>query len=218
MIGKSLAAGNIRTESPGQAVLVAGHQKADMQVPDTVHSADGVQTGAPGQAAAVEPWLDRIAAARTGEALDRARALWASLLDAGTYPSPQQTAELLADFQFMAIRDRLIADIPGLDGPMQRILLGQTEQSPRWSRLEWAEQILLHLYTNGAAQYAAPVLLAVGYISWWQGRSSKAIQFMELALDADPRYQLALLVRRMLRTGMAAGWSSVKHQSSHSYF
>ncbi|HEV7167181.1 MAG TPA: DUF4192 family protein [Micrococcaceae bacterium] len=212
MNGRSLAAGSIRTETPGQAMQLAGRPVVDTS------ARDAGQTGASMHATAVELWLDRIAMAPPAEALNQARALWASLLDAGTYPTLAQTAELLADFQFMAIRDRLIADIPGMDEPIHRILLGQTEQTPRWSRLEWAEQILLHLYTNGAPQYAAPVLLAVGYISWWQGRSSKAIQFMELALDADPRYQLALLVRQMLRSGMAAGWTSVKHQSSHSYF
>lgn len=154
-----------------------------------------------------------IAALIPGEALIRARVLWASLLDAGNYPTSAQTFELLADFQFNAIRDQLIADIPGIDEPMVRILLAQTQQSPRWSRLEWAEQVLLHLYTNGAPPYVAPVLLAVGYISWWQGRGSKALQFMDLALEADPRYQLAFLVRQMIRTGMVAAWVPDKHKA-----
>jgi len=168
---------------------------------------------APVPATAVEQSKNSIATANPGKALAKARTLWASLLDSGTNPTLDQTAELLADFQFAQIRDRLIADIPGIDEPLPQILLAQTEQGPHWARVERAEQILLHLYTHGAAQHVPGILTALAYISWWQGKSSKAVQFIDLALDADPQYRLAQLVRRMLDTGAVAGWATDKHKA-----
>lgn len=130
MNGRSLAAGSIRTETPGQAMQLAGRPVVDTS------ARDAGQTGASMHATAVELWLDRIAMAPPAEALNQARALWASLLDAGTYPTLAQTAELLADFQFMAIRDRLIADIPGMDEPIHGSCWGKRSRrrvGPGWS-------------------------------------------------------------------------------------
>ncbi|MGC0237717.1 DUF4192 family protein [Arthrobacter sp. SD76] len=140
-----------------------------------------------------------------------ARELWAGMLDSVSFPSDDDCHALVANLQFPAIRDRLIADIPGLDEPMKRILFAQTQGAPKWSRIEWAQQLLLHAYTRTSPQHQAPVLTTIGYINWWEGRGSKAHQFLQLALDTDPTYRLARLSDQMIASGLVAGWNMNKN-------
>ncbi|MET4590575.1 hypothetical protein ABIA70_002180 [Arthrobacter sp. 754] len=162
------------------------------------------------KAIAVEHHMDTIASQPTDTALQQGRQLWADMLDSKTFPSDDDCHALVANLQFPAIRDRLIADIPGVDEPMQRILFAQTDQAPKWSRIEWAQQLLLHAYTRTSAEHAAPVLTTIGYINWWEGRGSKAHQFLQLALDTDPAYRLARLSDQMIGSGIVAGWNMNK--------
>jgi hypothetical protein len=162
------------------------------------------------KATAVEHHMDAIAAQPTDAALQQGRKLWADMLDSKTFPSDDDCHALVANLQFPAIRDRLIADIPGVDEPMQQILFAQTAEPPKWSRIEWAQQLLLHAYTRTSPEHAAPVLTAIGYINWWEGRGSKAHQFLQLALDTDPAYRLARLSDQMVGSGIVAGWNMNK--------
>ncbi|OOP60382.1 hypothetical protein BMF89_16725 [Arthrobacter sp. SRS-W-1-2016] len=159
---------------------------------------------------AVETHIESIGRCHDHSAIEKARTLWAGILDARTYPSDDQVIALIANFQFAAIRDQLMADIPAVDGPMEQILLAQTPGKPQWDRVEWAQQILLHAYTHSSTKHSAPLLTAVGYINWWEGRGSKAHQFLELALEADPGYRLAKLSDQLLSYGMLAGWNMDK--------
>ena len=93
---------------------------------------------------------------------------------------------------------------------MEQILLAQTPGKPEWTRLEWAQQILLHAYTHSSTDHSAPLLTAIGYINWWEGRGSKAHQYLQLALEADPGYRLAKLSDQLLGCGMLAGWNMDK--------
>ncbi|MFJ6271585.1 DUF4192 domain-containing protein [Pseudarthrobacter oxydans] len=160
--------------------------------------------------AAVEHHMETIASQPTDTALQQGRKLWADMLDSKTFPSDDDCHALVANLQFPAIRDRLIADIPGVDEPMQQILFAQTDQAPKWSRIEWAQQLLLHAYSRTSAEHAAPVLTTIGYINWWEGRGSKAHQFLQLALDTDPAYRLARLSDQMIGSGLVAGWNMNK--------
>lgn len=162
------------------------------------------------KAAAVEHHMDTIASQPTDAALQQGRKLWADMLDSKTFPSDDDCHALVANLQFPTIRDRLIADIPGVDEPMQQILFAQTEQAPKWPRIEWAQQLLLRAYTRTSPEHAAPVLTAIGYINWWEGRGSKAHQFLQLALDTDPAYRLARLSDQMIGSGLVAGWNMNK--------
>lgn len=145
------------------------------------------------KADAVEHRMDTIRTLPHHDAIAQAYNLWTSMLDAKTYPTDEQTVSLIANLQFATIRDQLTADIPGIDEPMKQVLLAQTHTKPQWSRIEWAQQLLLHAYTQTSNHHAAPILTAIGYINWWEGRGSKAHQFLQLALEADPNYRLARL-------------------------
>ena len=83
---------------------------------------------------------------------------------------------------------------------MDRVLLAQTHRS----RIEWAEQLLLHAYTRSTTKHSAPILTAIAFINWWEGRGSKAHQFLQLALKADPAYRLATLSKLMIYSGSEA--------------
>ena len=97
-----------------------------------------------------------------------------------------------------------MADIPGIDEPMDRVLLAQTDSKPHCSRVEWAEQLLVHAYTRSSTRHPAPILTAIAFINWWEGRGSKAHQFLQLALEADPGYHLARLSDQMIGRGIVA--------------
>lgn len=73
-----------------------------------------------------------------------------------------------------------------------------------------AKILSLDLFFKQQHQTLSPVLTAIAFINWWEGRGSKAHQFLELALDADPGYRLAKLNDMMIGTGMVAGWSMDK--------
>jgi hypothetical protein len=162
------------------------------------------------KAAAVEHHMETIRCQESDTALEQGRKLWADMLDSKNFPIDDDCHALVANLQFPAIRDRLIADIPGVNEPMQHILFAQTESAPKWSRIEWAQQLLLHAYTRTSAEHAAPVLTAIGYINWWEGKGSKAHQFLQLALDTDPAYRLARLSDQMIGSGLVAGWNMNK--------
>lgn len=162
------------------------------------------------KAVAVGQHMEAIRSQRSDTALQQGRKLWADMLDSTDFPTDDACHALVANLQFPAIRDRLIADIPGMDEPMQHILFAQTTQSPQWSRIEWAQQLLLHAYTRTSPEHAAPILTAIGYINWWEGRGSKAHQFLQLALDTDPAYRLARLSDQMVGSGIVAGWNMDK--------
>lgn len=53
----------------------------------------------------------------------------------------------------------------------------------------------------------ACALTAVAFSNWWEGRGSKAHQFLQFALEANPTYRLASLSDQLIGTGMVADWS-----------
>ena len=178
----------------------------------TIHPSGRITLPAPThEAAKADAVGQRMQTIRTlphDKAIDQAHALWTGMLDTKNYPTDDQTVSLIANFQFAAIRDQLMAAIPGIDEPMDQILLAQTHTKPQWSRIEWAQQLLIRAYTMTSNVHAAPILTAIGYINWWEGRGSKAHQFLQLALEADPNYHLARLSEQMLSYGMIAPWNT----------
>ncbi|MFF2840629.1 DUF4192 domain-containing protein [Paenarthrobacter sp. NPDC057981] len=162
------------------------------------------------QAIAVDDRMAIIRALPLGVAAEQASQLWSTMLESSDFPTDEDCTTLIANFQFPHIRDRLMADIPGINEPPQHILFAQTQTAPKWSRVEWAQQLLFHAYTRTSPQHAAPILTTIGYINWWEGRGSKAHQYMQLALDTDPGYRFARLTDQMLGAGIIAGWNTNK--------
>ncbi|AMB40267.1 MULTISPECIES: DUF4192 domain-containing protein [Paenarthrobacter] len=162
-------------------------------------------------ATAVEHHKETILNGPPAAATQDGHKLWTSMLETKDYPTHHDALKLIAYYQFPHIRDRLMADIPGINEPPEHILFAQTTQAPDWSRIEWAKQLLTHTYTLTAPEHAAPILTTIGYINWWQGRGSKAHQYLQLALDTDPGYRFARLTDHMLGAGIIAGWNTNKN-------
>lgn len=150
----------------------------------------------------------RIEAMNPEAAVSRARTLWDKLLDGGGEPTDDEAAELIANFKFIMVRDRLLADIPGIDEATQDLLLGQTKQSPHWQRVDRASEVLFHLYMRTDGTDAAPVLTSLGIIQWWEGHGSKAHECFQRALEADPEYRLAQLTDQLVREGILSDWAT----------
>ncbi|RWW91557.1 DUF4192 family protein [Paenarthrobacter ureafaciens] len=64
---------------------------------------------------------------------------------------------------------------------------------------------------RAASEHAAPILTTIGYINWWEGRGSKAHQYLQFALDTEPGYRFARLTDHMLGAGIIAGWNTNKN-------
>jgi hypothetical protein len=62
----------------------------------------------------------------------------------------------------------------------------------------------------GPTKHSAPLLTAVAFINWWEGGGSKAHQFLQLALEADPAYRLARLSDLIIGSGTVVGWNMDK--------
>ncbi|WP_217375670.1 DUF4192 domain-containing protein [Paenarthrobacter ureafaciens] len=168
-------------------------------------------------ATAVEHHKQTILNQPPATAVHDAHELWNGMLATKDYPSDQDVLKLIAYYQFPHNRDRLMADIPGIDEPSVRILFAQTTQAPNWSRIEWAKQLLTHTYTLAAPEHAAPILTTIGYINWWEGRGSKAHQYLQLALDTDPGYRFARLTDNMIGAGIIAGWNTNKNTAHRTH-
>ncbi|WP_195849373.1 DUF4192 domain-containing protein [Arthrobacter sp. AQ5-05] len=143
----------------------------------------------------------------------KARKLWGGLLDGADLPTDAQSAELLADFKFISVRDRLLADIPGLEDNLGDLLLGQTKRPPHWQRVDRAQEVLLHLYTRADGADTAPILTSLGIIQWWEGKGSRAHQCFLHALEADPSYRLAQLSDQLVGAGIIAPWAMDKNSA-----
>ena len=132
----------------------------------TIEPTNQIVLPAPAQEAdhaiAVENLMNTIRAQAPRQAAEQASQLWTTMLECNDFPTDTECATLIANFQFPHIRDRLMADIPGIDEPPQHILFAQTETAPQWSRVEWAQQLLLHAYTRTSPQHAAPILTTIG--------------------------------------------------------
>ncbi|NVN00754.1 DUF4192 family protein [Arthrobacter sp. SDTb3-6] len=150
----------------------------------------------------------RIEAMDPPTAIAQARQLWGRLLSGVDTPTDDDAANLIANLKFISVRDRLLADIPGLEESMRDLLLGQTKQAPHWQRVDRASDVLLQLYMRTDSADAAPVLTSLGVIQWWEGHGSKAHECFQRALEADPDYRLAQLTDHLVREGVLAEWAT----------
>ncbi|MCO4239423.1 DUF4192 domain-containing protein [Pseudarthrobacter sp. MDT3-28] len=183
------------------------------QIRDSLALALPHRTITPEFTADVDTHLKAAVAQSFAQRTAAARGLWSSLLDGGEEPTTAQLAEVLAQLQIPELRDRLLADMPGLDLPMELLLFGESDTAPAWDRIDTAEGLLRQLYAVAAPEHAAAPLTVLGCIAWWKGKGSIASDLMDLARSFDPDYRLARLMSQMLGCGLVAGWATSKTQA-----
>ncbi|MGW6007151.1 DUF4192 domain-containing protein [Oerskovia enterophila] len=70
-----------------------------------------------------------------------------------------------------------------------------------------ARAVLEAVVGAGRTRRQAPALTLLALLAWWEGDGGLAADRLGRALDADPAYRLALLVRSALEAGLAPGWA-----------
>ncbi|KZM36083.1 DUF4192 domain-containing protein [Oerskovia enterophila] len=70
-----------------------------------------------------------------------------------------------------------------------------------------ARTVLEAVVGAGRTGRQAPALTLLALLAWWEGDGGLAADRLRRALDADPAYRLALLVRSALEAGLAPGWA-----------
>jgi hypothetical protein len=103
------------------------------------------RTVTPEFTADVDTHLKAAVAQSSSQRTTEARGLWSSLINDGEEPTAAQLAEVLAHLQIPELRDRLIADMPGLDLPMELLLFGESDSAPDWDRIDAAQRRPLQL-------------------------------------------------------------------------
>ncbi|MEO8223009.1 MAG: DUF4192 domain-containing protein [Specibacter sp.] len=161
-------------------------------------------TGAPGNAAAIavlaSGFTDVDALDISAPVMREARGAWSKAL--GTTPDTARACLLVAYIQNVNLRDRLMADLFNTDErDFGNVLIGDTTTRPTWDRVEQGEALALELLSQTPQEFRAPLYAILGFISWYMGRSSRALDYMEKALDAEPGYRLADLFKQLLEYG-----------------
>lgn len=161
-------------------------------------------TGAPGNAAAIavlaSGFTDVDALDISAPVMREARGAWSKAL--GTTPDTARACLLVAYIQNRNLRDRLMADLFNTDErEFENVLIGNTTTRPTWDRVEQGEALTLELLSQTPQEFRAPLYAMLGFISWYMGRSSRAMEYMEKALDAEPGYRLADLFKQLLEYG-----------------
>ena len=161
-------------------------------------------TGAPGNAAAItvlaSGFTDVDALDISAPVMREARGAWSKAL--GTTPETARACLLVAYIQNRNLRDRLMADLFNTDErDFENVLMGNTTTRPTWERVEQGEALALELLSQTPQEFRAPLYTMLGFISWYMGRSSRAVDYMEKALDAEPGYRLAELFKQLLGLG-----------------
>lgn len=161
-------------------------------------------TGAPGNAAAIAVlatgFTDVDARDISAPVMREARSAWAKAL--GTTPDTAQACLLVAYIQNRNLRDRLMADLFNTDEQeFDNVLMGKSTVRPTWERADQGEALVFELLSHTPHEFRAPLYTMLGFISWYKGRSSRAADYMEKALEVEPGYRLAVLFKELLNRG-----------------
>ncbi|EMY32370.1 hypothetical protein D477_020523 [Arthrobacter crystallopoietes BAB-32] len=133
-----------------------------------------------------------------------ARRTWAAALHNGTEPDATEAPDLAGLFQTPAVRDRLMADLLSpAEEPhaYKRAFFADIPTAPDQARLQTAERILIQSLRFTPGPHRAPLLTVLGWINWLRGKGTFADLYLGKALEADPGYRLAELLRQYFATG-----------------
>lgn len=86
------------------------------------------------------------------------------------------------------------------------LMMGTTERAPDWSRLERACELYRELASLAPADALAPVLTSLAWFTWALGHGSAAGELLDRALQVQPGYGLAELLRAWFGSGAVPEW------------
>jgi hypothetical protein len=113
----------------------------------------------------------------------------------------------------IAILDESDAAIDAAAGLFSDALLGgsagehRPALAPNWTRMDQAEELVLHLAGSVDGEAKAPLLCVLGWIQWCRGRGTWAGAYFVESQKFVPEYRLAQLLDRLLQVGFVAAWA-----------
>ncbi|WP_131104156.1 DUF4192 domain-containing protein [Ornithinimicrobium sufpigmenti] len=165
---------------------------------------------------------DEEAAARTDLALtllaaDRAkldpdaalRALGAWVVHGAPSPTARERAWIIAELHDRQVRDALLGrwlpqmfEVQDILGSREAALF--CRRVPPWPREapDAALDRLLELAAKVPFELGAPVLTVAAFLAWGRGQGTVANEACDLALEVDPDYRMAVLLRECLEHGV----------------
>ncbi|MFJ4030386.1 DUF4192 domain-containing protein, partial [Paenarthrobacter sp. NPDC089989] len=135
------------------------------------------------------------------------RELWNQSIEQGRPIGPDTAVQLLACFQYPALRDVLMCTViepERTDAEGSAYLLLGVGITPDWARVDRAQEIARELITAAPESYRAPLLTVIGWLSYLKGQSSVAGEHFTAALDDVPGYRLAELMEEIIGNGRIA--------------
>ncbi len=158
---------------------------------------------------------------------------WAQLLEADPAVAERRmrTDESFCASILVSLNDRMVRDIlPYLAGrgavraveafkevgraedfgPASRdfsdFLLGTSSCTPDWDRIDRLWYFCRDLLGIAEGPEESALLCLLGWINWAKGKGSCALKLFATALEKDPEYRLALLMKKLLETGEMPAW------------
>jgi hypothetical protein len=129
------------------------------------------------------------------------RALYEEVLQRGFGATEEEAVRLIACFQDPMLRDRLMVDtISDTTDPSEfgETITGQSDEMPDPDRVIAAAALLNNLMQWTCDRHRLPLLIAQSWMSWMQGRTLDAEQYLDVAESTDPEYRMARVFRRYL--------------------
>lgn len=147
----------------------------------------------------------------------KARSLWAEALREGKV-SPEAVEQLVVYFHVDTIRDRLLADVinPYVwdEAEYRNLFLGYVDtdvvQIPRMRR---ATEVAIQIIDATSPEDNAPLIMMMSFIQWFLGQNDLAYQGTLLALAAQPGYQIAELMQKIIMFGVKPGWAQSEKEA-----
>lgn len=130
------------------------------------------------------------------------RALYEELLQRGFGASEEEAVRLIACFQKPLLRDRLMVDtISNTTDPVEfgETITGQSDIAPDPDRVMAAANLINNLMQWTNDRHRLPMLVVQAWLSWMQGRTLDAEQYLDVAVSTDPDYRMAKAFRHYVR-------------------
>lgn len=151
------------------------------------------------------------------------RALGAWVVHGAPSPTARERAWITAELHDRQVRDALLGrwlpqmfEVQDILGP--RDAAAFCRRVPPWPREapDAALDRLLELAAKTPMELGAPVLTVAAFLAWGSGQGTVANEACDLALEVDPDYRMAVLLRECLERGVKPPRAAVNRRERRS--
>jgi len=170
-------------------------------IPEPTAVTDAVTQAIDDRVASVPPFPKLIHEVWAMPYVTEERALYEEVLERGFGATEEEAVRLIACFQDPFLRDRLMVDtISNTMDPVEfgETITGQSDSMPDPERVMAAANLINNLMQWTCDRHRLPMLVVQAWMSWMQGRTLDAEQYLDVAESTDPDYKMAKAFRRYL--------------------